>query len=46
MRHKQSGRRSENRIHNEIDQSTPYKQKKCSFCRSIGHNRRNCSNKH
>ncbi|XP_017431794.1 uncharacterized protein LOC108339163 [Vigna angularis] len=43
MRHKASGRPSTNRIHNEMDQSTPDKPKKCPYCRNEGHHRENFS---
>ncbi|RZB41147.1 Lysine-specific demethylase JMJ25 [Glycine soja] len=37
-----SGKPTTTRIHNEMDEPIPNRPKKCSLCRSEGHNRTNC----
>ncbi|XP_068498053.1 uncharacterized protein [Phaseolus vulgaris] len=45
MRRHQPGRPNTQRIRNEMDDSIPNKPKKCSYCRTEGHNKSNCPHK-
>ena len=38
-----SGRPTTGHIHNEMNELIPNKPKKCSLCRTEGHNRSNCA---
>ena len=42
LRRDETGRPKTSRIHNEMDTSAPPRAKKCTFCRSEGHNRSQC----
>ncbi|XP_019451933.1 PREDICTED: uncharacterized protein LOC109354035 [Lupinus angustifolius] len=42
MRRKRTGRPKTKRIHNEMDEVQSQRIKKCGWCRTEGHNRKNC----